>query len=213
MKAYVFDLDGTLLDSMGVWAQIDVDFLFKRGFEVPPDYIDTIFAYSFQEAAQYTIERFGLTESVEELLREWYDMAIYAYGHTVTLKPYALEYLTALKEHGVKLGIATSLPAVLYQPALRNHHMEGLFDAIACTDEVAHGKTHPDVFYHAADKLFVRPCECMMFEDALEAVKGAKTAGMTVCGVYDESSKAQWEEIKKLADCVLYHFKDAPLPA
>lgn len=212
MKAYIFDLDGTLLDSMGVWEQIDVDFLTKRGFAVPPDYINAICSRSFREAAAYTIQRFGLPDSVDDLLREWNGMAVHAYGHTVPLKPYAREYLAALKRRGVKLGIATSLPAVLYEPALRNHGIAGLFDAICSTDEVEHGKTRPDVFLLAARKLRVAPEECVVFEDIPQAIRSAKQAGMMVYGVYDKSSKEQWPLIRQTADGALYDFRSAPLP-
>ncbi len=83
MKAYIFDLDGTLLDSMGVWEQIDIEFLKKREIEVTPNYMNAVCALSFQETAAYTIERFGLTDRVDELLKEWNAMAAYAYGHTI----------------------------------------------------------------------------------------------------------------------------------
>lgn len=212
MKSYIFDLDGTLLDSMKVWEQIDVDFLTKRGIEVPSDYINAICSRSFPEAAKYTIDRFGLSESTDALLREWNSMAIYAYGHTVSLKPYAKEYLYTLKRRGTNLGIATSLPAVLYEPALRNHGIMRLFDVICSTDEVGYGKTKPDVFLLAASKLGTDPKDCMVFEDILQAILSAKLAGMTVYGVYDESSKEHWTLIQQIADGVLYDFNDAPLP-
>ena len=212
MKAYVFDLDGTLLDSMNIWEQIDVEFLKKRGFDVPPDYIDALSSKSFPEAAEYTIKRFRLKDSVDELLHEWQAMAVYAYGNTIALKPNAGEYLLALKSKGAKLGIATSLPPSLYSPALNNHGIENLFDAVCSTDEVEHGKTHPDIFYLIARKLGVSPSGCVMFEDVLQAVQSAKSAGMTVYGVYDESSKDHWEQIKQTADGTFCDFKDAPLP-
>lgn len=212
MKAYIFDLDGTLLDSMHVWEQIDVDFLTRRGFEVPPDYISAICSKSFPEAAAYTIELFALPDSVDDLLKEWHDMAVYAYGHTVSLKPYVREYLTLLKERGVKLSVATSLPAALYEPTLRNNGIWGLFDAICSTDEVSYGKTRPDVFLLAAQKLGSAPADCVVFEDIPQAVQSAKEAGMTVYGVYDEASREHWAWIGKIADGVIRNFKDAPLP-
>ena len=212
MKAYIFDLDGTLLDSMGVWKQIDVDFLKSRGFDVPPDYISAVSSLSFPEAAKYTIRRFNLSESVEDLLNEWNSMAIYAYGNTVPLKPNAREYLQALKKQNVKLAIATSLPAALYEPALQNHGIKDLFDIICSTDEVAHGKTKPYIFILTAQKLGVSPAMCIVFEDILQAIQSAKKAGMTVYGVYDKTSSEQWELIKNTADSVIYDFKDAPMP-
>ena len=209
MKAYIFDLDGTLLDSMGLWAQIDVDFLGKRGLAVPPDYIDAVCSKSFPEAAAYTIARFGLPDSASDVLREWHDMAARAYGGTVEMKPHAREYLLELKKRGAKLGIATSLTPGLYGPALRRHGIEGLFDAVCSSGEVGCGKTRPDIFYLAAKKLGVPPSECVMFEDILEAVISAKAAGMTVYGVYDRYSEKQWGRIKDAADGVIYDFREA----
>lgn len=210
--AAIFDLDGTLLDSMGVWEKIDTDFLAKRGFEVPPDYIGEICARSFREAADYTIHRFSLPETADALIAEWHQMAVYEYGHNIGLKPYAKAYLSLLRGKDIHLGIATSLPAVLYEPALANNGIFGMFDVICSTDEVARGKEFPDVFLSAAKKLRVMPERCLAFEDILPAICSAKQAGMRVYGVYDDSSKAHWETIKRCADGVLYDFGNAPLP-
>ena len=91
-KAAIFDLDGTLLDSMGVWDQVDIDFLGKRGIEVPPDYMIKVSSMQFQQIAEYTIARFGLKDTPEELMQEWDDMARVAYSTTVEAKPGALDY-------------------------------------------------------------------------------------------------------------------------
>lgn len=211
MNAYIFDLDGTLFDSMNIWEKIDIAFLKKRGIELPDDYIESVFSLSFDEAAKYTIDRFGLPDSVDELLKEWNDMAIWAYGNTVKLKPYAFEYINFLKKRSKKLAIATSLPSELYIPALQNNRIMEVFDTICSTDEVGHGKSKPDVFLHTANRLNIEPERCILFEDMLEAIKSAKNIGMTVYGVYDESSKNDWNQIQKIADDVIYSFKDAPL--
>ena len=107
-KGAIFDLDGTLLDSMGVWHQIDVDFLAKRGFAVPEDYQKAITPMGAYQAAVYTIERFALNEKPEDLVQEWLDMAYEAYSQRLLLKPYAYEYVSKLYEDGRKLAIATS---------------------------------------------------------------------------------------------------------
>jgi len=211
MKAYIFDLDGTLLDSMDVWHKVDIDFLNKRGISVPSDYAEVICSMTFDEAAAYTIRRFELSDSVESLKQEWNDMAAYAYGHTVQLKPYAKEYLLALRDRGIKLAVATSLFSSLLKLALNNHGIYDYFEVICTTEEAGHGKSRPDVFLMTAQKLGVLPCDCLVFEDILAAVKSAKSAGMSVCGVYDKSSHADWEQIKELADYSITDFKNAPM--
>jgi beta-phosphoglucomutase-like phosphatase (HAD superfamily) len=212
MKAFIFDLDGTLLDSMDVWGKIDVDFLQKRGIAVPSDYMDAISSMSFTECAVYTIERFNLPDSVDSLMREWTDMAAYAYGHTVLMKPYAKEYLSTLRERGAKLGIATSLSAELYEPALCGHGIYDWFNVICNSDDAGYGKSRPDVFLLAAKKLGVLPGDCVVFEDILAAVKTAKNAGMKVCGVYDKAAVNDWEQIKETADFAITDWRNAPLP-
>jgi HAD superfamily hydrolase (TIGR01509 family) len=212
-KAYIFDLDGTLLDSMGVWDQIDIDFLAKRGIELPSDYMNAISSMTYQEAAAYTIKRFALPDSVDGLKREWNDMAAYAYGSTVRMKPHAKEYLTALRDRGVKLAVATSLFPDLCDSVLRNNGIDNLFHVICNTNELGCGKSRPDVFLIAAEKTGVTPGDCLVFEDILAAVKTAKSAGMDVCAVYDKTSENDWEEIKKAADYAIVDFRDAPLSA
>ena len=212
MKAYIFDLDGTLFDSMGVWLDIDIEFLNKRGIAVPADYQVKVSSMSFPEAAAYTVKQFGLADSVEDLMQEWNNMAAYAYGHTVQMKPYAKEYLLALRKSGVKMAIATSAIPELCEAALRSHGIHEWFDVICNSEEAGCGKSQPDIFLLAAKRLGVQPCDCFVFEDILAAVKSAKSAGMTVYAVYDEASKADWEKIKEAADGVLFDFKDAPLP-
>jgi len=209
-KAYIFDLDGTLLDSMGVWGQVDADFLAKRGIAVPPDYMDAISSMTFHEAAAYTIKRFSLPDGVEDLMREWNDMAAYAYGHTVKMKSHAKEYLITLREHGAKLAVATSLSAELCAPVLRNNGIDNFFDAICRTDEAGHGKSHPDVFLLTAKKIGVPVQDCLVFEDILAAVKSAKSIGMSVCAVYDKTSENDWDKIKTEADYAIFDFNEAP---
>ena len=211
-KAAIFDLDGTLIDSMGVWEKIDIEFLSKRGLPVPETYINEICARTFQEAAEYTIDLFHLEERAEDLIREWNDMAIYEYSHNVGLKPYAREYLALLKSCGIKIGTATSLPNVLSEPVLRNNGVYDCFDVQCSSEEVNRGKEFPDVFILASKKLKVPPEQCIVFEDLLPGIISAKKAGMRAYCLYDEYSKEQRTEIQKIADGYLYDFKNAPIP-
>jgi HAD superfamily hydrolase (TIGR01509 family) len=211
VKAVIFDLDGTLIDSMGVWQRIDVEFLAKRGLAVPPSYAADICALSFRETAEYTIRRFNLRESPEALLDEWNAMAAHEYSCNVPLKPYAREYIAALRDMGVKLAVATSLSPPLCELVLKHNGIFDCFDSICFTDDVGRGKEFPDIFLHAASALGVSPENCLVFEDIAPAVKSAKEAGMSVIGVLDDSAKRQWGEISRVADGVLCDFKAAVL--
>ncbi|WP_394904847.1 HAD family hydrolase [Bifidobacterium breve] len=212
-KAAIFDLDGTLLDSMGVWDQVDIDFLGKRGIEVPTDYMIKVSSMQFQQIAEYTIARFGLKDTPEELMQEWDDVARVAYSTTVEAKPGALDYLRDLKSAGVKMGVATSLPPQLREPALRHVGMLGMFDDIVSVDDANDvGKDQPDVYLLTAERLGAKPADCTVFEDLLVGIKSAKSVGMKVWAMHDDSSDADWPEICDIADGVLFDFHDAPRP-
>lgn len=211
-NAAIFDLDGTILDSMDVWEHIDIQFLKKRNLPVPENYVTEICARSFEEAAQYTIDLFGLQETVEGIIEEWNNMAVEEYSNHVGLLPHALDYLLRLKEHGIKLAVATGLPEKLYMPCLKNNSILELFDALCSTDEVQRGKEYSDVFELAARKLGVAPEHCIVFDDVLPAIKSAKAARMLAGGIYDKYSADQRTEIERIADIYLLDFRQAPIP-
>ncbi|KAB8295540.1 beta-phosphoglucomutase [Bifidobacterium avesanii] len=210
-KAAIFDLDGTLLDSMGVWDQIDIDSLAKRGIDVPDDYVLKVGSMQFRQIAEYTIARFDLTDTPEQLMAEWDDMAREAYGTMVEAKPHAREYLEHLKATGAKLAVATSLPPSLREPAMKHVGIFDLFDAIVSVDDANDvGKDRPDVYLLAASRLGMRPEDCTVFEDILVGIRSAKSAGMGVWAMHDDSSDRDWAEICDEADGVLFDFAEAP---
>ena len=139
-KGAIFDLDGTLLDSMGVWDQVDIDFLKKRNLPMPDDYKQKIAAMGFPEAARYTIERFGFSETPEMLLQEWREMAREAYALHVDLKPGAKDYLEKLKSQGIPIAAATSGDRELFIPCLKHNDIYEYFDAIVTVSEVKEEK-------------------------------------------------------------------------
>lgn len=211
-EAAIFDLDGTLLNSMEVWEYIDISFLQKRGLPVPPNYVTEICARSFEEAAQYTIDLFDLSESIDDIISEWNEMAVYEYANSVKLNSGAHDYLIQLRSRGIKLAVATGLPERLFRPCLANNDVLGLFDVLCSTDEVMRGKEYPDVFLLASQRLGTPPSRCIVFDDVLPAIKSAKQAGMFVCGVYDKYSAHNRAEIERIADAYIFSFKTALLP-
>lgn len=205
IKGAIFDLDGTLIDSMGVWEKVDRDFLEKRNIEIPEDLSKAIRHMTFRDAALYFKDRFQLPEDIDSIMREWDAMVYYEYAHNIALKPGAREYITCLKERGIKVGLATSSRSSLLEAVLKNNGVLYYFDAIATIDEVK-GIRGSRIFYLAAQKLGLKPDECVVFEDILVAVLSAKEAGMKVVGVFDECSRHEMEEIKYHADMYIKDF-------
>ncbi len=208
IEAAIFDMDGTLIDSMWVWKSINHEFLAKRNLSVPDDLKRDIEHLSFEQSAQYFKDRFNIEDTVEDIIIEWNDMASYSYANNVKLKPGAREYLALLKEKGLKLGLATSNYSKLVEVTLKNNDIFEFFDAITTTWEVKKEKNFPDVYLLTAKKLDVDPSKCMVFEDILPAVMGAKLAGMKVIGVQDEHSLDQKEEIIKLSDLYIERYDE-----
>lgn len=208
IKGAIFDLDGTLLDSMDVWERIDIRFLAKRGLSVPEDYIAAVTPLGFQDAAVYTIDRFHLDETPQEIIKEWSDMAAFAYGNTVTLKPHARAYLSLLKQKGVRLAVATALSAELYVPALQNNGIYDWFDAFTTLSECGGRKREPKIYLTAAKKLGLNPSDCAVFEDILEGIEGAKKGGFVTIGVADFYSLSDKGKIAAIADRYINGFSD-----
>lgn len=207
--AAIFDMDGTIMDSLGIWERIDYDFLEKkRGIKVPHDYVHDIAAMSFSEIAQYTKARFNLPDTPEQLMQEWTDMAIYEYSHNVLLKPFVKAFIEYLKNSGKKIVLCTSSPEYFFKPAIKNNGIYDLFDAFANTCEAGVGKNSPKVYLLAAQKAGVPPEKCIAFEDVISAAVSAKKAGMTVCGVYDERSRSRQDELRAVCDMYITGFNE-----
>lgn len=212
LKGAIFDLDGTLLDSLGIWEKIDIEFLGKRGILVPPLYADKVSAMTFHEAAAFTVAQFGLSHSPEELMREWHEMALYHYANTVKLKSGAEAYLRQLHANGIKLSIATSLERSLSIPALENNGVLSLFSSICSVSDVSRGKGFPDIFVHASSEIGLSTKECIVFEDVHIAASSAQEAGCKVCGVYDErTSRESLNRLEQTCDFYITDYSQAPI--
>lgn len=210
-SAAIFDLDGTIADSMDVWTRIDVEFFEGHKLLLPNDYHEALKGLDFSRAALYTKQRFDLKESVEEITAEWREMALHEYVLNIELKAGVIEYLDYLKKRGVLIGLATASGRELFEPLLSRHGILKYFDAAVTTAEVGRAKDFPDIYLHCAKKLKTQPNKCLVFEDILIAVRAAKSAGMTVVGVYDSHSEKDRDAIKTEADYFIENFFEAPL--
>ncbi len=199
-KAVIFDLDGTVVDSMWMWEAIDIEYLGQFGIALPAGLQKKISGMSFSETADYFKREFLLPDSTEQIKSDWNRMAMEKYRTEVTLKPGVLEFLKKLKERNIRTGIATSNSKELAGAVLECRGLLPYFDEIHTSCEVEHGKPAPDIYLFVAECLKTAPAECLVFEDISEGIRAGKAAGMTVCGVEDAFSEGYREEKKRLAD-------------
>ena len=206
--AVIFDLDGSLVDSMWLWHAIDIEYLGKFGIAAPADLQTRIGGRSFSETAVFFKETFRIPDSLEEIKADWNKMAWDKYTYEVPLKEGAREFLELCTEKGMKLGIATSNSRELVENVIAVHKLHAHFDVIMTGCDVEKGKPAPDIYLAAAAALDVAPKRCLVFEDILHGIMAGQAAGMKVCAVYDKHSATQDEEKKKLADYYIYDFKE-----
>lgn len=204
-EAVIFDLDGTLVDSMWMWREIDIEYLGRFGIPLPEDLQSRIEGMSFSETAVYFKEVFKIPDSVEQMKKDWNDMAWDKYMNEVPLKPGVAKFLGGCKERGIKLGIATSNSRELVENIVAVHNLGDYFSCIMTGCDVAHGKPSPDIYLAVAKELHVEPSKCLVFEDIIPGIMAGKNAGMEVCAVEDAYSIHAKEAKIQLAD---YYIED-----
>jgi HAD superfamily hydrolase (TIGR01509 family) len=207
VEAVIFDLDGTLVDSMWLWEAIDIEYLKRFNLELPSDLQEHIEGNSFTETALYFKERFKIQDSIDKIKEDWNGMALDYYSHKVPLKRGVQAFLDHLKEHNIPMGIGTSNSRQLVEIIIDKHNIGHYFKSIRTSCEVNKGKPAPDIFLKVAEDLGVAPEKCLVFEDIPNGILAAKNAGMKVCAIYDDFSKMMNEEKIQLADYFIEHYE------
>ena len=206
ISAVLFDLDGTLVDSMWMWEAIDVEYLGRYGLECPSDLQKAIEGMSFSETAVYFKERFNLPDSIEEIKQAWVEMSLEKYQKEVPVKPGVREFLEEISIRGIKAGIATSNGREMVDAVLKSLGLEQYFQVVATACEVAAGKPAPDIYLEVARRLGAKPENCLVFEDVPAGIMAGKNAGMKVIAVEDDFSETMKEEKEQLADRLIHDF-------
>ncbi len=208
IKAVIFDMDGTLIDSMWLWEDVDRDYLHSVNVEMPDDLQECLGGMSMYESAIYFKDRFDIKDSIEDIINTWNRMAYDKYSKEVPLKEGALDFLKYIKDKGLKLGVATSNSYVLAKAALEHLGVFDMFDSVLTGEKAGAGKPEPDIYINSAKVLDVSPRRCLAFEDVPAGLMAARNATMRVCAVYDEYS-AEDDDIKReIADYYIKSYKD-----
>ncbi|HQA08597.1 MAG TPA: HAD family phosphatase [Syntrophomonadaceae bacterium] len=208
LKGAIFDLDGTLLDSMPFWESLGADYLKLKGHTPPENIIEILATMSLSQAARYFKETYSISGSEEEIVKEIIGLIESQYRFKVPLKASVIPFLDRLYRNNVKMCVATATDHDLAKAALDRLGALKYFDFILSCSEAGVGKDNPEFFLKALELLKTPQHETMVFEDALHAIKSAKAAGLMVTAVYDESARRQQEEIKAAADIYLNSLAD-----
>ena len=201
----IFDMDGTLIDSNHIWQDIDRSFLEKRGFELTDAYNAGVIYATFPLAAKFTKEYCGLTESEEDIMAEWMELAKDNYAH-VALKPHVREYLEKLRAQGERMAVFTSCVPAHCKTALAVHDLNRCFERVIFAQELGMDKSDPAIFAKATELLGVTPQECIFFDDSVKSCRSAKASGMTVIGVYDPFFEGTKDEMPLVCDRFIRDF-------
>lgn len=208
IEGAIFDLDGTLLDSMFIWDTIGSDYLRSLGIEPREDLNQTFKSMSLLEAAEHYQKEYGVTRSLDEIMRGVNGMIESYYFNDVKAKDGVPDLLERLKGRGVKMCVATATDLHLAKAALERNGILQYFSKIFTCTEVGCGKDTPEIYNRALQHLGTPKPGTVVFEDALYAIKTAKEAGFLVVGVFDPSEAAHREEIQALADIYIDSFTE-----
>ena len=204
----IFDIDGTILDSMSIWDQAPERYLRRMGIEAEDGLGQTMFSMSMQEGAAYLRDRYLPNLEEEAIIAEINRTVEDFYFEQAPLKDGVRQFLKEMKQTGVKMVAATSSDRRVVEGALRRLKVMDFFERIFTSTEVGAGKVKPDIFLAAAEYMGTLPSNTWVFEDALYALETAKKAGFRTVGVFDAFSAKDQEKIKEISDIYLGKLAD-----
>lgn len=203
IKGAIFDIDGTVLDSMGIWDQAGIRFLARHGVEGEKDLGKILFTKTISEAATYLNETYHLGMTLQSIIDGINGEVVAFYKDEAMAKPGMAELVKKMKIAGIKMTVATSTDRKIFTPALERLDLLKYFDEVYTCSEIGHSKNEPDIFYKAMEFMDTKPEETWLFEDGLYSAKTGKKIGLKVVGVYDEVSLHDWEELKEISDEII----------
>lgn len=204
----IFDMDGVITDSNGIWKEVDVAFLAKRGMEYTHAYYEGVAHTVFPLAAVFTKEYCHLEESTDEIMAEWMAMAGDVYATKVNLKPHVVEYLEQCRNRGEKMIVLTSAVPDHCRSALGRWNLFPYFEQVFFAQEIGIDKRDPALYWEVARRMGEKPENCTVYDDSLAACTSAKSAGMTVVGVYDSYFHSTESEMRKICDRFITDFSE-----
>ena len=204
-NTYLFDFDGTLVDSMPSFVSVMLRILNENNIKYEDDIVKIITPLGYVGTAKY-FKKMGISLSEDEMIKLMNEYAYDEYAYNIPAKNNVISVLKKLKEKGASLNVLTASPHSVLDVCLKRLEIYDLFDNVWSCDDFSTTKADPEIYEKAALKLGKKKCEVLFLDDNYNADKTAKEAGMKVCGVFDESSKEYVDDIKGISDHYIYDF-------
>ena len=195
---YIFDLDGTITDTNGLWLEVDREFLTRRGLTHTQEYQRAVERSIFPIAARFTKEYYQLPDSPEDIMAEWDSLAERHYRKLAPLKPGAEEFLRQCRAEGRPMAMFTACRPALCEAILERYGLRGLFGHVIFAEEIGLEKRDPRCFVRLSELLGAPPEDCTLFDDCPDNCATAAKAGMTAVGVYDDYYASRQDELKSV---------------
>ncbi len=208
MNTYIFDFDGTLVDSMPVWSQKMLNILNSQNIDYPEDIIKTIATLGDKGTARYFKEVFGIKLSEEEMFIQMDEYAMPKYCNEIPLKDGVFDYINMLKRNNCSINVLTASPHKMLDPCLKRLGIYSLFDNIWSTDDFGLTKIDPNIYLKSVEKLGVSIKDAAFFDDNIGALKTAAKTGLFTIGVYDPTAEDFTDEIKSICNIYIKSFND-----
>ena len=205
---YIFDLDGTITDTNGIWIEVDREFLSRRGLANTPEYERVVSRSIYPIAARFTREYYGLPDSPEDIMAEWDALAEQHYRALAPLKPGAEAFLRQCAAEGRPMAVFTACRPALCAAALERFGLRGLFRHVVFAEEIGLEKRDPRCFTRLSELLGVPPEQCTLFDDSPDNCATAMAAGMSAVGVYDAYYEARQDELRSVCSRYIRSFEE-----
>ena len=208
VKNIFFDLDGTLIDSLGVWRYTDRLFFEQHGLQMPEDFVQKTNAMRYEETVRYAADIVGI-EDISELLVTWQTEAIKQYETTIPLKEGVIEYLEYCASKNINMYIVTSGSKEMYEPCIKRLGIDKYIKKVFSANEVGIGKQSGKIYSYALKEIGANIENTVLFEDAEDAIRSANELGILTIGVQDDNNNPLKDTFSHIL--ILYSFKNAPL--
>lgn len=208
MKGFIFDLDGTLLDSMPSWQRQIDDMLLAKGITPPEDLLDRTKTLGLENATGMILQEFHLPDDPAAVYQQFQNNMEQLYCTTIPLKPGVHALLEHLQKAGASMVVATATARPLVEKVLQHHQLQDYFQSITTVAEVGIGKHDPRIYLVAAGKLGLLPQDCIVFEDSLKGIRSANQAGFQTVAIYEETNPTEQQALQQEATRYIHDFRN-----